>query len=47
VLPLYTLTWRLILSYYTIAFGFLVFSHWVRKGIKGLEETPAEVPVES
>jgi glycosyltransferase 2 family protein len=47
VLPLYTLIWRLILSYYTIAFGFLVFSHWVRKGIKGLEETPAEVPVES
>ena len=38
VAPLYTLIWRLILSYYTIAFGFLVFSHWVRKGIKGLEE---------
>lgn len=47
VLPLYTLIWRLILSYYTIAFGFLVFSHWVRKGIKGLEDGPAEVPVES
>jgi glycosyltransferase 2 family protein len=47
VLPLYTLIWRLILSYYTIAFGFLVFSGWVRKGIKGLEETPAEVTVES
>ena len=41
ILPLYTLIWRLILSYYTIAFGFLVFSSWVRKGIKGLEETPA------
>jgi glycosyltransferase 2 family protein len=46
VLPLYTLIWRLILSYYTIGFGFLVFSHWVRKGIKGLEsaEVPSEVP---
>jgi uncharacterized protein (TIRG00374 family) len=38
VTPLYTLIWRLILSYYTIAFGFLVFSGWVRKGLKGLEE---------
>ena len=46
VLPLYTLIWRLILSYYTIAFGFLVFSHWVRKGIKGMGETPAEIPAE-
>jgi hypothetical protein len=32
--PLYTLIWRLILSYYTIAFGFIVFSRWVRQGIK-------------
>jgi uncharacterized protein (TIRG00374 family) len=32
--PLYTLIWRLILSYYTIAFGFVVFSRWVRQGIK-------------
>jgi uncharacterized protein (TIRG00374 family) len=46
LLPLYTLIWRLILSYYTIAFGFLVFSHWVRKGIKGIGETSADVPVE-
>ncbi len=36
--PLYTLVWRTILSYFTIAFGFLVFSTWVRKGIKGLED---------
>jgi len=34
--PLYTLIWRLILSYYTIGFGFFVFSHWVRKGLKGI-----------
>jgi hypothetical protein len=47
VLPLYTLIWRLILSYYPIAFGFLVFSHWVRRGIKGMGETvPTEVQVE-
>ncbi|HMU61047.1 MAG TPA: lysylphosphatidylglycerol synthase transmembrane domain-containing protein [Gemmatimonadales bacterium] len=36
--PLYTLVWRTILSYFTIAFGALVFSNWVRQGIKGLEE---------
>jgi uncharacterized protein (TIRG00374 family) len=36
--PLYTLAWRTILSYFTIAFGALVFSNWVRQGIKGLEE---------
>ncbi len=42
VTPLYTFLWRLILSYYTIGFGFLVFSSWVRHGIKGLEsEEPA------
>jgi len=35
--PLYTLVWRTILSYFTIAFGFLVFSNWVRQGIKGLD----------
>jgi uncharacterized protein (TIRG00374 family) len=36
--PLYTLVWRIILSYFTIAFGFLVFSIWVRQGIKGLDD---------
>ncbi len=36
--PLYTLVWRTILSYFTIAFGFAVFSGWVRQGIKGLDE---------
>ena len=46
ILPLYTLIWRLILSYYTIGFGFLVFSHWVRKGIKGLGDTGSDVSVE-
>jgi len=45
--PLYTLVWRTILSYFTIAFGALVFSNWVRQGIKGLEElddAPAPAP---
>jgi uncharacterized protein (TIRG00374 family) len=39
--PLYTLIWRMILSYFTIGFGFFVFSHWVRQGIKGLDDPEA------
>ncbi|HJP56633.1 MAG TPA: lysylphosphatidylglycerol synthase transmembrane domain-containing protein [Gemmatimonadales bacterium] len=39
--PIYTLIWRLILSYCTIAFGFFVFSSWVRKGLKGIGEGAA------
>jgi uncharacterized protein (TIRG00374 family) len=39
--PLYTLIWRAILSYFTLAFGFFVFSRWVhtrlRKG-EGVDE---------
>jgi hypothetical protein len=42
--PLYTLIWRLILSYYTIAFGFFVFSTWVRHGLKGIGEGEEESP---
>jgi len=45
--PVYTLVWRTILSYYTIAFGFAVFSYWVRQGIKGLEEISAADPHEA
>ncbi len=41
--PLYTIVWRSILSWFTIAFGFIIFSYWVRKGLQGIEvETPAE-----
>jgi hypothetical protein len=40
--PIYILIWRLTLSYFTIAFGFLVFSSWVRQGLKGVEETGLE-----
>ena len=36
--PIYILVWRLTLSYYTLAFGFLVFSSWVRQGLKGVED---------
>jgi glycosyltransferase 2 family protein len=41
--PLYTLLWRLVISYYTIAFGAFVFSGWVRQGLKGIEGEPAAV----
>ncbi len=36
--PIYILVWRLTLSYFTLAFGFLVFSSWVRRGLKGVED---------
>jgi uncharacterized protein (TIRG00374 family) len=42
--PIYILIWRLTLSYFTLAFGFLVFSGWVRRGLKGVEETPLPEP---
>lgn len=37
--PVYTLLWRLTLSYYTIGFGFIVFSRWVRQGLRGIDDT--------
>jgi hypothetical protein len=40
--PIYILIWRLTLSYFTIAVGFLVFSSWVRQGLKGVEESGLE-----
>jgi uncharacterized protein (TIRG00374 family) len=43
--PIYILIWRLTLSYFTIAAGFVVFSGWVRRGLKGVEETPLAEPV--
>lgn len=36
--PTYTLVWRFIQSYCTIGFGFLVFSGWVRRGLKAVDE---------
>ncbi|MGH7534997.1 MAG: lysylphosphatidylglycerol synthase transmembrane domain-containing protein, partial [Gemmatimonadales bacterium] len=41
--PIYILIWRLILSYCTVAFGFLVFSSWVRHGLKGVGEPELEL----
>ncbi|TFG51845.1 MAG: hypothetical protein E4H37_07235 [Gemmatimonadales bacterium] len=38
VTPLYTMIWRLILSYFTIAFGFFVLWHWVQRGLRGIGE---------
>jgi len=35
---LYTLIWRLVISYYTVIFGSVVFSAWVRRGLKGIEQ---------
>lgn len=35
--PLYTIIWRMILSWFTIAAGFTVFSLWVRRGLKAIE----------
>jgi hypothetical protein len=32
--PIYILLWRLILTYITLGFGFLVFSSWVRQGLR-------------
>jgi uncharacterized membrane protein YbhN (UPF0104 family) len=42
--PIYILVWRLALSYFTIGFGFLVFSAWVRQGLRGVEETGLAEP---
>ena len=33
--PIYILIWRLILTYFTLGFGFLVFSSWVRQRAQG------------
>jgi uncharacterized protein (TIRG00374 family) len=42
--PIYILLWRLTLSYFTIAVGFLVFSGWVRRGLRGVEEPTLTEP---
>lgn len=35
---LYTIIWRLVISYYTIIAGSVVFSVWVRRGLLGVEQ---------
>jgi glycosyltransferase 2 family protein len=44
LIPIYTLVWRFILSYCTIGFGFLVFSGWVRRGLKAVDGTALPEP---
>lgn len=44
---LYTLIWRLIISYFTIIFGTLVFTAWVRKGLQGVEQDPSGLSPEA
>lgn len=36
--PVYILIWRLIQTYFTVAAGSVVFWHWVRQGLKGIEQ---------
>jgi uncharacterized protein (TIRG00374 family) len=38
IAPLYTIIWRCILSYFTLVFGFFVFSNWIRHRLKGVDE---------
>jgi hypothetical protein len=45
--PVYTLAWRCILSYFTLAFGFVVFSRWVRQGLRVITAGPDELPAVS
>ena len=42
--PIYILIWRLTLSYFTIAAGFLVFSGWVRRGLKQVDDSDLADP---
>lgn len=43
--PLYILIWRLIQTYFTVAAGSVVFWHWVRRGLRSIEQdAPAAAP---
>lgn len=41
--PLYILIWRMIQIYFTVIAGSLVFTRWVRKGLKGIEQDAAAI----
>jgi hypothetical protein len=45
--PIYILLWRLILTYITLAVGFVVFSGWVRRGLKGVGQAALAEPTPS
>jgi hypothetical protein len=40
LVPSYTLVWRCIQSWLTIGVGFLVFSSWVRRGLRSIDSAP-------
>jgi hypothetical protein len=42
--PIYILIWRLILTYFTLGFGFFVFSSWIRQGLKSGDDGPLAEP---
>ena len=42
--PIYILIWRLTLTYFTLGFGFIVFSAWVRQGLRAVEESGMAEP---
>ncbi len=44
MIPLYTLIWRCILTWFTLAAGFYVFSRWVRQGLMAIEMGQALEP---
>jgi hypothetical protein len=37
MIPVYTLIWRCILTWFTISAGFVIFSSWVRRGLLAIE----------
>ncbi len=43
LVPSYTLLWRFINSYATVAVGSLVFGRWIRRGLVGMEQTVTTV----
>jgi hypothetical protein len=43
--PLYTMIWRLVLSWFTLAVGGAIFYSWVRRGLKALDAGPAAAAV--
>jgi hypothetical protein len=42
--PLYIIIWRLTLTYFTLAFGFIVFSGWLRQGLKSIDQAVLAEP---
>ena len=34
--PIYILIWRLLRTYFTLVFGYFVFSSWIRQGLKSV-----------